>query len=78
MMSVARLFGPGTNGRGPVKLFWKLFLSVIVAMLLFEGMVTAFHLLNLPSTLAVVAGMCLLLFLAAGGVVMFRLMWRRL
>ena len=63
---------------GPVKLFWKSILSVVVAMLLFEGMVTAFHLLNLPSTLAVVAGLCLLLMLAAGGVLAFRFLWRRL
>jgi hypothetical protein len=63
---------------GPVKLFWKSILSAVVAMLLFEGMVTAFHLLNLPSTLAVVAGLCLLLILAAGGVLAFRFIWRRL
>jgi hypothetical protein len=63
---------------GPVKLFWKSILSVAVAMLLFEGMVTAFHLLNLPSTLAVIAGLCLLLILAAGGVLAFRFIWRRL
>jgi len=61
---------------GPVKLFWKSISSVALAMLLFEGMVTAFHLLNLPSTLAVVAGLCLLLILAAGGVVLCRLIWR--
>lgn len=61
-----------------MKLFWKSILSVAVAMLLFEGMVTAFHLLNLPSTLAVVAGLCLLLILAAGGVIAFRVIWRRL
>lgn len=63
---------------GPVKLFWKSILSVAVTMLLFEGMVTAFHLLNLPSTLAVFAGLCLLLILAAGGVIAFRIIWRRL
>ncbi len=61
-----------------MKLFWKSILSAVVAMLLFEGMVTAFHLLNLPSTLAVVAGLCLLLLLAAGGVIAFRFLWRRL
>jgi hypothetical protein len=69
--------GPGKNGRGPVKLFWKSLFSLLVAMLLFEGMVTAFHLLNLPSNLAVVAGMCLLLCLAAGGVVLSRIIWGR-
>jgi hypothetical protein len=63
---------------GPVKLFWKSILSVVVTMLLFEGMVTAFHLLNLPSSLAVLAGMCLLLLLVAGGVIAFRFIWRRL
>jgi hypothetical protein len=61
---------------GPVKLFWKSMFSLALAMLLFEGMVTAFHLLNLPSTLAVIAGLCLLLLLAAGGVVLFRIIWR--
>ncbi len=61
---------------GPVKLFWKSMFSIALAMLLFEGMVTAFHLLNLPSTLAVVAGFCLLLILAAVGVVLCRLIWR--
>jgi hypothetical protein len=70
--------GPAREAEGPVKLFWKSILSAVVAMLLFEGMVTAFHLLNLPSTLAVVAGLCLLLLLAAGGVVAFRFIWRRL
>lgn len=61
-----------------MKLFWKSTVSVMLAMLLFEGMVTAFHLLNLPSNLAVVEGLCLLLFLAAGGFVAFRNIWRRL
>ena len=70
--------GPASMAEGPVKLFWKSILSVVVAMLLFEGMVTAFHLLNLPSTLAVVAGLCLLLMLAVGGVLAFRFIWRRL
>jgi hypothetical protein len=60
-----------------VKLFWKSLFSLLVALLLFEGMVTAFHLLNLPSNLAVFAGVCLLMLLAAGGVVLFRFIWRR-
>jgi hypothetical protein len=72
------VIGPASKAEAPVKLFWKSILSVVVAMLLFEGMVTAFHLLNLASTLAVVAGLCLLLLLAAGGVVAFRFIWRRL
>ena len=72
------VFGPSKTGRGPVKPFWKSILSVLVALLLYEGMVTAFHLLNLPSNLAVLGGVCLLLLLAAGGLVVFRLIWRRL
>jgi hypothetical protein len=60
-----------------VKLFWKSIVSVMLTMLLFEGMVTAFHLLNLPSNLAVVEGLCLLLLLAAGGFVAFRNIWFR-
>jgi hypothetical protein len=60
-----------------VKLFWKSILSLMLAMLLFEGMVTAFHLLNLPSNLAVLEGLCLLLCLAAGGFVLVRTIWRR-
>ncbi len=60
-----------------MKLFWKSILSVMLAMLLFEGMVSAFHLLNLPSNLAVVEGLCLLLFLAAGGFVAVRNIWFR-
>jgi len=64
--------------REPVKQFWKSLLSVVVTMILFEGMVTAFHLLNLPSDLTVFAGVCLLLFLAAGGFLAFRAIWRRL
>jgi len=63
--------------REPVKQFWKLIFSVVVTLLLYEGMVTAFHLLNLPSNLAVLAGVCLLLVLAAGGFVVFRFIWRR-
>lgn len=61
-----------------MKQFWKSLVSVMVAMLLFEGMVTAFHLLNLPSNLTVFAGVCLLLLLVAGGFIAFRLVWRRL
>ncbi len=47
-------------------------------MLMFEGMVTAFHLLNLPSSLAVLGGVCLLLVTAAGGFLAFRYIWKRL
>jgi len=60
-----------------VKLFWKSLFSLLVALLLYEGMVTAFHLLNLPSNLAVFAGMGLLLCLAASGVVLSRVIWFR-
>jgi hypothetical protein len=60
-----------------VRLFWKLIVSLLVAMLLFEGMVAAFHLLNLPSNRAVLGGLCLLLCLAVGGVVLFRNIWKR-
>jgi hypothetical protein len=60
-----------------VRLFWKSILSLLVVLLLFEGMVTAFHLLNLPSNRAVLGGLCLLLCLAAGGVVVFRNIWKR-
>ncbi len=70
--------GPSKTGRGPVKLFWKSLFSIAVAFLLYEGMVIAFHLLNLPSNLAVSGGMCLLLLLAAGGFVVFRNIWRRM
>lgn len=60
-----------------MKLFWKSIFSITLAMLLFEGMVTSFRLLNLPSNLAVLEGTCLLLFLAVGGFVAFRAIWRR-
>ena len=51
--------------------------SLLVLMLMFEGMVTAFHLLNLPSDRAVLEGVCLLMLTAAGGFIAFRLVWRR-
>jgi hypothetical protein len=57
--------------------FWKLLVSLIVTLLLYEGMVAAFHLLNLPSDRAVLGGVCLLLLIAAGGFVVFRYIWRR-
>ena len=57
--------------------FWKLLGSLLVALPLYWGMVTAFHLLNLPSNRAVLGGLCLLLCLAAGGVVVFRNIWKR-
>lgn len=57
-------------------LYWKTLLSLLFMLLLFEGMVTAFHLLNLPSDRAVLGGVCLLLVIAAGGFVVFRGIWR--
>jgi len=56
--------------------FWKLFLSILVTLLLYWGMVTAFHLLNLPSDLAVAGGLCLLFLIAAGGFFAFKKVWR--
>lgn len=55
----------------------KSLLSFLVLLLLFEGMVTAFQLLNLPSNLAVLEGICLLLLLAVVGIVAFRGIWNR-
>ena len=55
----------------------KSLLSILLLMLLFEGMVTAFHMLNLPSNLTVVIGMLLLLVLACAGVLAFRSIWKR-
>ena len=55
----------------------KSLLSCLVLLLLFEGMVTAFHLLNLPSNLAVLGGTCLLLLLVAAGIAAFRGIWNR-
>ena len=58
-------------------LFWKVLGSLLVMLPLYWGMVTAFHLLNLPSDRAVLVGLCLLLFIAAGGFIAFRKIWRR-
>jgi hypothetical protein len=55
----------------------KSLLSFVVLMLLYEGMVTAFHLLNLPSNLAVLAGVCLLLAVALAGFFALRGIWNR-
>jgi hypothetical protein len=55
----------------------KSVLSVLLLMLLFEGMVTAFHLLNLPSNVAVFEGACLLPSLAIAGFFAFRAIWNR-
>ena len=46
-------------------------------MLMYEGMVTAFHLLNLPSNFAVLGGVCLLLLTAAAGFGVFHRIWKR-
>jgi hypothetical protein len=69
--------GPGTNGRGSVNVVLKLLLSCAVLLLLFEGMVTAFHLLNLPSNIAVLEGASLLLLTAGAGWFALRALWRR-
>ena len=58
-------------------LFWKFAVSLLVTLLLYWGMVTAFHLLNLPSDRAVLGGVCLLLIIAAGGFIAFRSIWRQ-
>ena len=55
----------------------KSLLSFLMLLLLFEGMVEAFHLLNLPSNLAVLEGTCLLLLTAVVGIVAFRGIWNR-
>ncbi len=55
----------------------KSLLSFLMLLLLFEGMVKAFHLLNLPSNVAVLEGTCLLLLTAAAGIVAFRGIWNR-
>ena len=69
--------GPCKNGRGPVHVAIKSLLSFLVLMLLFEGMVAAFHLLNLPSNSAVCGGMLLLLLLAMTGFLAYRGIWNR-
>jgi hypothetical protein len=56
--------------------FWKVLLSLLVTVPLYWGMVTAFHLLNLPSDKAVLEGLCLLLLVAAGGFIAFKNVWR--
>ena len=56
--------------------FWKVLGSLLVMLPLDWGMVTAFHLLNLPSDRAVIGGLCLLLLVAAGGFIAFRKIWR--
>ena len=57
--------------------FWKLLGFLLVSLLLYWGMVTAFHLLNLPSDRAVIEGVCLLLLIATGGFIVFRKIWRQ-
>ena len=57
--------------------FVKACLSLLALLLMFEGMVTAFHLLNLPSNRAVLGGVLLLLLTAVGGFAAFRLLWKK-
>jgi hypothetical protein len=56
--------------------FWKLIVTLLVALLLFEVMVTGFHQLNLPSDRAVMVGMGLLLSVAVGGFYVFGRIWK--
>ncbi len=56
----------------------KFVVSLMVLMLMFEGMVTSFHLLNLPSNLAVLEGTGLLLLTAVAGFAALRFIWKRL
>ena len=58
-------------------LYWKSLSSLLVTLPLYWVMVTAFHLLNLPSDMAVLAGVCLLLLVAAVGFSAFRYIWRK-
>jgi len=64
------------NWPGTKMLFWKVLVSLLVMLLLYECMVTAFHLLNLPSDRAVLGGACLLLFIAVGGYVALGKIWK--
>jgi hypothetical protein len=68
--------GPSKDWPGTMMLFWKVLGSLFVTLPLYWVMVTAFHLLNLPSDRAVLGGVCLLLVTAAGGFVAFRKIWR--
>ncbi len=57
---------------------FKSVLTFVVLLLMFESMVAAFHLLNLPSNLAVLEGMGLLLLTAVAGFAVLRFIWKRL
>jgi len=70
------IVGPCKYRPGNLMLFWKVLGSLVVALPLYWVMVTAFHLLNLPSDRDVLEGVCLLLVTAAGGFVAFRKIWR--
>jgi len=61
-----------------VRTLFKFVGSAMVLMLMFEGMVTSFHLLNLPSNLAVVEGIGLLVVTAVAGFAALRFIWKRL
>ena len=52
-------------------------LSLALLAALYSGMITAFHLLNLPSTRSVLGGLALLLLLAAAGPLALRLIWKK-
>jgi hypothetical protein len=57
-------------------LFLKFIVTFLVALLLFEVMVTGFHQLNLPSDRAVLVGVCLLLGVAVGGFFALGRIWK--
>jgi len=65
------------HGRGTLYVAIKSLFSMVLLMLLFEGMVTAFHLLNLPSNLAVLEGVLLLFLLVTAGPLALFGMWSR-
>ena len=74
---VIRPLSVASKAKHPVSLFIKSLLSLTVLIALYTGMITAFHLLNLPSTRAVLGGLGLLLLLAAGGLLALRLIWKK-
>jgi hypothetical protein len=57
-------------------LFLKSIVTLLVALLLFEVMVTGFHQLNLPSDRAVLVGVGLLLGVAVGGFFALGRIWK--
>ena len=60
-----------------MKYLLRLLLTLALLLLLFEAMIAGFHMMNLPSDLAVAGGMGLLLLTAAGGFTLLFRIWRR-